>query len=160
MVRPNEAASFPLPPASTNGALSVLPQEGLSWAGLGASSPRGRLLGEPVHVLSPIWDLPNSMGATVGVGAAFDILGRAAGGQRVSAVFSRPTLLAVGAATFRPASHAGGTRGHGASQSLRPHCGCFPGPMPSRLGCGILGVMTWISSVIVAVVIRKKKTFP
>ena len=32
VVRPNEAASFPLPPASTNGALSGLPQEGLSWA--------------------------------------------------------------------------------------------------------------------------------
>ena len=145
VVRPNEAASFPLPPASTNGALSGQPQEGLSWAGLGTSNPRDGLLGEPVHVLCPIWDIPNSMGATAGVGAAFGISGRAAGGQRVSVGSSRPTLLVVGAATSRPASHAGGTRGPGVSKALRSHRGCFPGPRPSHLGCGILGVRTWIS---------------
>ena len=146
VVRTSEAASFPLlhRRTSTNEVLSGLPQEGLSWAGLGTSNPGNGLLGKTGAGSFPVSDLPNSMGATAGVGAALGIFGRAAGGQRVSVGFSRPTILAVGAATLHPASPAGGTRGHGVSQALRPHLGCLPGPRPSRLGCGILGVRTWM----------------
>ena len=146
VVRTSEAASFPLLQrrTSTNEVLSGLPQEGLSWAGLGTSNPGDGLLGDTGAGSFPVSDLPNSMGATAGVGAAFGILGRAAGGQRVSVGSSRPTLLVVDAATSRPASHAGGTRGPGVSKALRSHRGCFPGPRPSHLGCGILGVRTWI----------------
>ena len=144
VVRTDEAASFPLPPASTDGVLSGLQQEDLSWAGHGTSSCRDGLLGETVAGSFPISALPDSMGATAGVGAALGNFGRAAGGQRASVGFSRPTILAVGAATLHPASPAGGTRGHGVSQALRPHLGCLPGPRPSRLGCGILGLRTWI----------------
>ena len=109
-VRTREAVSFPFPPASTNGVLGSLPQEGLSWAARGTSSPRGGLVrgssGSYPHLLS----LENAS-ATVGAGAFIEMTGREAGRHPVFVGFAIPILSAVGAATLRLATRNGGPRG-------------------------------------------------
>ena len=78
-------------------------------------------------------------------GAFLEMFGRAGGQRTVLVPISQTIPLAVGAATLCLATPSDGPRGLGASRVVRPHWTSFHGSRPSRLGCGISGVRTWIS---------------
>ena len=146
-VLPHGAASFSLPLASTNMVLSMLPQEGLSLAARGTSSPRERVLGDNAAGCFPISDLHENMDGTAMAGSVLGRFGLAGGNRTTLLGFFLPILSAVGSAIWRSAAPVGGTRRHGVSRMLWSRRGCLRGPRPNGLGRGILAVMTWISQI-------------
>ena len=78
-VHTHVVASFPFPPASTNGVLGLLPQEGLSWAARGTSSPKDRVVRGTAGSYPPISYPLENASATVGAGAFLEMVGRAVG---------------------------------------------------------------------------------
>ena len=144
-VLPHDAASFSLPPASTNMGLSMLPQVVLSWAANGTSCPREGVLGDNAAGCFPISDLHENMDGTATAGWVLGRFGRAGGNRTTFLGFSLPILSAVDSAIWHSAAPVGGTQRHGVSRMLRSRRGCLRGPRTNGLGRGILAVMTWIS---------------